>query len=75
MPASVSSIEQHPTIEVIYTSNGSGQLQGGKPHVERIVCWLHRPNNEVWAKTESGDIFPVKRHDKQHVATFFAIPR
>lgn len=67
-------IDRRETVEVCFSSGGSGQLTSGAARVEKIDRWLTRPNGQRWAQTESGDIWPVRPHNKPHVATYFAMP-
>ena len=62
------------TVEVIFRTDGNGNIVPGKPAVERVIS-TDRRGSELWVKTETGDIWPVQPHKQPARATYFALGR
>ena len=61
------------TIEVIWKSDGNGNIIPGTPIIDKVACFVHLPNGQKWAKTTSGDVWPCVPHKRPQTADFFAL--
>ena len=65
--------DNRSTIEVCWRSDGDGRIVPGPTAVLKVSMFVFLPNEQKWAKTESGDVWPCIPHTKPHVADFYAL--
>lgn len=65
--------DKRATIEICWRSDGNGNIIPGATIIDRVVCFVHLPNGQKWAKVTSGDVWPCIPHKRPHVADFYAL--